>query len=130
MKFLASLILLILLSVLSNAQTLSVDDWRNGKVVLNNGVIHFGKIFYDDEKNVLIVKVDAKDLTFSADEIYKFELEKKYLGDGAELAEKVYFTIYEEDKYGIKTPSFYRVIIGGEISVLTKGFVLSNACRL
>ena len=123
---LAYLYIIILLGSHSmvNGQTYLWDSWWRGEVTLEDGTLEKGMVNYDYESRTLIVRKEKSEKTYVAGNVYSFWVERIYEAKTVTKSKETYFSIYEENEYGYRMPSFYRALILGEVSVLLKGELL------
>lgn len=107
-----------------NGQTYLWDSWWRGEVTLEDGSLEKGMVNYDYESRTLIVRKENSEKTYVAGNVYSFWVERIYETKTVTKSKETYYSIYEENEYGFRMPSFYRALILGEVSVLLKGELL------
>ncbi len=91
------------------------EIWFEGVIVLKNNEVHVGQIAIHHEYNVVSLKEDDKQFTFSAYQVASFNIHDEELG----IVRKFKSLPYEEND-GRYVDTFFEVVINKEVTLLRK----------
>jgi len=118
MRIALALFFIVLFQIQSNAQVFPSELWHEGKLVLVSEDTLQGKLKYDLPKGIVQIDLNEKVYTYSAKNIFYFEL--------YDITSEHYREFYVLP-YGVassyKTPVIFEVLIEGNISLLSQEYV-------
>lgn len=99
-------------------QLITAQTWRMGILALNNGEHIVGEINHDFENNLVQIRYDDKELTFTAFQFYSFRLVKNEV-----LPERNFYVMNFANRSSDKpVPHLFEGIYKGDVSLLVRAY--------